>query len=296
MTTQITIHLLPHEIDWFEWQIKQLKQGSCYLEEDDKIIIDVTLNLNLVDWEQSKLPKQFFIEKFSQIKKLCDWCETQFIIDEENKCLGCNDKRRETIRLTTADNILYLDSDLIFRPELLKYMIDAAKAISSKHYIISPQIYKLWDNSWDCLVNEDYLHLPPSQDSTQIDPYLTISYPGENISIKHIDEFKIGGGWFNLLSTSLLKTTDMPDSLGPYGVDDTYVMLCCNIMKQKGYDIQQYVLKGTLVVENIKYRWNPYQNLLYLNNKQDEFRKQAEDNLREEINKFILKIDGSRSI
>ena len=62
MTTQIVVHLLPHEIDWFEWQSKQLKIGSYYIE--DKVIIDVTLNLNLVDWEKSQLPKKYFIDKF----------------------------------------------------------------------------------------------------------------------------------------------------------------------------------------------------------------------------------------
>jgi len=296
MTTQIVIHLLPQEIDWFEWQIKQLKQGSCYLEKDDEVIIDVTLNLNSIDWDKSQLPKQFFIDKFNQIEKLCDWCKVQFVIDEENKCLGCNDKRREAIRSTKADNILYLDSDLVFRPELLKYMMDAAKAIPSEYYIISPQIYKLWDNSWDCLVNENYINLPPSQDFTKIDPYLAISYVGENISIEPINEFKFGGGWFNLLSTSLLKVTDMPDSLGPYGVDDTYVMLCCGLLDQKRYNIKQYVLKGTLVVENMKYRWNPYQNLLYSNNQQNRYREQAEGNIREELNKFILKLNGNGNI
>ena len=44
MTTQIVIHLLPQEIDWFEGQIKQLKRGSYYLEDDDNVIMDVTLN------------------------------------------------------------------------------------------------------------------------------------------------------------------------------------------------------------------------------------------------------------
>jgi hypothetical protein len=28
MTTQIVIHLLPQEIDWFEWQIKQLNKST----------------------------------------------------------------------------------------------------------------------------------------------------------------------------------------------------------------------------------------------------------------------------
>jgi hypothetical protein len=292
MTTQIVIHLLPQEIDWFEWQIKQLKQGSYYLEEDNKTIIDVTLNLNLVDWEKSQIPKQFFIDKFIQIEKICDWCETQFIIDEENKCLGCNDKRREAIRSTKADNILYLDCDLIFPSELYYYVINSAKHISNPYYIISPQLMKLWDNSWDCLVNKNYIDLPPSQDFIEFDPYLTAPYKEENISFVPINQFKFGGGWFNLLSTSLLKLTDIPDSLGPYGVDDTYVMLCCNIMKQIGHDIQQYVLEGTLVAENMKYRWNPYKDYLYLVNKQDNFREQAQGNLNTEINNFILKLNG----
>ena len=107
---------------------------------------------------------------------------------------------------------------------------------------------------------------------------------------KPINQFKCGGGWFNLLSTKLLKLTDMPDSFGPYGVDDLYVMICCDIMKQKGYNIQQYVLENSIVIENFKYRWNPYKNYLYLINKQDEYRTQAEANLSNEIKNFINKI------
>ena len=50
MKTQIVVHLLPHELDYFEWQTKQFKIGSDYIDKNDKIIIDVTLNLNLVNW------------------------------------------------------------------------------------------------------------------------------------------------------------------------------------------------------------------------------------------------------
>ena len=67
MITQVVIHLMPYEIDWFEWQAKQLKIGSYYIE--DKVIIDVTLNLNLVNWNNSQIPKQYFIDKFNQIKQ-----------------------------------------------------------------------------------------------------------------------------------------------------------------------------------------------------------------------------------
>ena len=289
MTTQIVIHLLPHEIDWFEWQSKQFKLGSYYIS--DTVIIDVTLNLNLTDWSKSQLPKQFFIDKFNQIEKLWDWCETQFIIDEKNKCLGCDDKRREAIRSTVADNILYLDSDLLFKSELLSYIIEAAKTINHEYYIISPQTVRMWDTSWDIITNKHFLTTPACMETYYAnDPYSIIYDNYGEINLTPINQFKFGGGWFNLLSTKLLKLTDIPDSFGPYGIDDLYVMLCCDLMKQKKYNIQQYVLENMVVIENFKYRWNPYQNYLYSINKQNEFRKQAENNLNKEIENFINKI------
>jgi len=289
MVTQIVVHLLPHEIDWFEWQTKQFKLGSYYIK--DKVIIDVTLNLNLVDWSQSQLPKQFFIDKFNQIKILWDWAESQFIIDEENKCLGCDDKRREAIRSTIADNILYLDSDLLFKPELLSYMIEAAKAINHDYYIISPQTVRMWDSSWDIITNKDYLNIPANMEMYYAnDPFKIINTPPENINLTPINQFKFGGGWFNLLSTKLLKLTNIPDSFGPYGIDDLYVMVCCDIMKNKGYQVQQYILENAVIIENFKYRWDPYKDYLYLINKQDEFRTQAEFNFPPEIQNFINKI------
>jgi hypothetical protein len=289
MTTQIVIHLLPHEIDWFEWQSKQFKLGSYYI--NDKIIIDVTLNLNLTNWSQSSLPKQFFIDKFNQIKTLWDWSETQFIVDEENKCLGCDDKRREAIRSTKADNILYLDSDLLFSPELLSYMIESSKLIEEEYYIVSPQTVRMWDDSWDIITNKKYLTTPANMETYYAnDPFEIITQEQSDLNLKAINQFKFGGGWFNLLSTKLLKLTDIPDSFGPYGIDDLYVMICCDIMKQKGYNIQQYILENSIVIENFKYRWNPYKNYLSLIDKQNEFRQQAESNIQNEIQKFINKI------
>ena len=296
MTTQIVVHLLPQEIDWFEWQMKQIKIGLEYLDpKEDHILIDVTLNLNLIKWYESTLIKDFFIEKFYNIETLFTYSPgvvTRFSVDEEYKCMGCDDKRRESIRKTKTDNIIYLDCDLIFKPELLKIMLDAAKEASkqSEYYIISPQITKLWDNSWDCLVNEKYVRKTASQDYTRKDPFKLVNEDYGDITIKPIEGFKFGGGWFNLLSTNLLKLTDIPDSFGPYGVDDTYVMMCCNMMKHKKYKIQQYVLENMVVAENILFRQDPYKPFLSLINKQDEFRKQAEENLMIELQMFTNKI------
>jgi hypothetical protein len=289
MSTQIVIHLLPSEIDWFEWQSKQFKLGSYNIKS--KVIIDVTLNLNLVDWNKSKIPKQFFIDKFNQIKRLWDWAEIKFDVDAENIYLGCNDKRREAIRSTNADNILYLDSDVLFQPELLKTITEATNLINHEYYIVSPQTVKMWDNSWDVITNEEYL-LPHSTTYSYCsnDPFQVISKPAEQVKLRSITEFKFGGGWFNLISTKLLKLTDIPDSLGPYGVDDTYVALCCYQMKLKGLRVQQYLLDGLIVTENCKYRFDPYTNYLHSINKQDAFRTQSQKNLESELQNFKLKI------
>jgi len=61
-------------------------------------------------------------------------------------------------------------------------------------------------------------------------------------------------------------------------------------MKQKEYNVQQYVLENSIVIENFKYRWNSYKDFLYLIDNQAEYRKQAEDNMNKEITNFINKI------
>lgn len=278
---------MPHEIDWFEWQAKQLKAGSCYIE--DKIIIDITLNLNLVDWKNSQIPKQYFVDKFHQIKQLFDWCETIFEIDENNICLGIDDKRRNSVRKYQPDNFIYLDCDIIFKPETLALLINSAKTISDDYYIISPQTPKLWDHTWDVLVNNVYLNQPYGFERI-IDPYSILNTDYGEMSLSPIDVFKFGGGWFNLISTKLLKFTDIPDSFGPYGIDDTYVMYCCDIMRQKQLKPQQYIINNLVVAENYKYRDNPYSQYLKIINKKDEYRIQAENNFGIELNNFRNKI------
>jgi hypothetical protein len=290
MVTQVVVHLLPQEIDWFEWQSRQFKIGSAGVNGD--VIIDVTLNLNLVDWSKSLIPSQFFIEKFNQIKSLWDWAEDRFTVSDCGKCLGANDKRRSSILTTEADNILWLDTDIIFRPELLSYMVKIANIIPDEYYILSPQIGKLWDNSWDVLVNSEYVNKAPSQEYKEYNPFDIVYEDYGDVTVGRLDRFKLAAGWFNLISANLLKLTDVPEQLGPYGLDDTYLMCCCDILKDKGHPVQQYVVKNTVIAENIKYRNNPYTNYLHLIDRKDEFRNIAESNLYSEVIKFKTKYDN----
>jgi len=287
MTTQIVIHLLPHEINWFEKQINILKEGNTLLPDGESILIDVTLNLNLVNWNESKLEKEFFINKFSKIKKNIDWCETSFDISVNNECLGCNDKRRKSIINSTKDNIIYLDTDLLFLPETLPYLIIGAQTVKNEYYIISPQLPKMWDNSWDALVNSRFLNTPASHEGyVNSNPFDITS---DSITIKPINEFKFGGGWFNLFSTNLLKTIGIPESLGPYGLDDTFIMHGCNILKQHGYDIKQYVLDGIIVKEDLPHS-SEYTSKLTILDRKAEYRQNSYKNFQTEINTFYTAI------
>lgn len=287
MKTQIVIHTLPHEIDHLERLLIQLKRCSKYLSSENIIITDIVLNFNLNNWEESTIPKDFFIDKFYQLEAIAKtWSITQFHINETNEILGCVSHRRKAFRETVADNILLLDTDIFFSDSFLYHIINASLLVKdiTKNYIITPQITKMWDDSWDCLVNDLFINNSTSEFKT-IDPFITSDCLGE-VNVKPINSFKFGGGWGTLISTELLRKINIPDSLGHYGLEDTYIMICSSILKQSGLNIIQYVLENELLVEDNKFRLNPYMKYLSSIDRREEFKKIAHENFQNELNKF----------
>ena len=67
---QIILHCLPREIDEVERICNHLQRSSHFLEDGDKVILDFTLNVSdtLTDWSKSKLPKEFFVEKWKMME------------------------------------------------------------------------------------------------------------------------------------------------------------------------------------------------------------------------------------
>jgi hypothetical protein len=142
----------------------------------------------------------------------------------------------------------------------------------------------MWDNSWDIIVNEQYKNDGISFQNR--DPYKYAQCLGD-VNIKSIDGFKFGGGWATLISTPLLKHIGVPESLGHYGLEDTYIMICSQIMKQKGINITQFVLENEIIVEDHLFRYNPYKNYLSIIDKREEFKQIAHSNFQNEIDKFV---------
>jgi len=283
----IIIHILPQEIDQLEQLLTHLKKSSVHINYND-YIVEVVLNTKLTDWSNSKLDEQFFINKFNYLEKLTNsWCETKFEVSD-GSILGCNDIRRRALRTSKADYIMYLDADNVFSETLLFTMREYCKLLNQNdsYDIIIPQTTRMWDTTWDIITNEDHFNEEASHNNYfNRDPYL-IFKSKENISLELINGFKFAG-WGTTIPTKLREIIDIPDSLGPYGVDDTFIMYVCNILKQKGYNINQWIINGELIIENNKFRYNPYQNYLTNINKKDEFLNQAHSNFNQELQKYF---------
>ena len=66
----LTIHIFPREIDDYELTINQLKFASQFitnLHVDANVILNV--NSDIIDWEKSKLPKEYFVKNLNSLIK-----------------------------------------------------------------------------------------------------------------------------------------------------------------------------------------------------------------------------------
>jgi len=271
-TLQVVVHVLPREIDQFERLCNLFKESYFFVKDEINIVLDASLNLKNI-----------------------------FQIENSDKCLGINDKRRNSINDgLDYDYLMYLDLDVFFSHMTLVSLTQMINQIDTDYNIISPETVKLWDDSWADLVNEKYINHDHEFFKT-IDPYSVHKLVFDNlveekIKFRTINNVKFGGGWFNVFSKKLLKFINIPESLGSYGLDDTFVMIGANMMKQKGYDVTQYILEGTICIENNKYtlyNYNPYDKFLAdksFENKGRTFkqglRKKSNENFELELNKF----------
>jgi hypothetical protein len=160
-------------------------------------------------------------------------------------------------------------------------------------FVLTPQFVKQWDNTWDVIVNKAFLSYPLDYELVA-DVYKdTLPDIGE-IEVKAISSFKFAGGWFTLISKDLLIKTGIPDSLGHYGLEDTYVTECCNILRNNGDDVFQFILENHIIGESYIHRPNEtIKKYISSISKKNEFTKIAHENFPIEINKFYERSNSS---
>ena len=156
MKKVISIFCLPQEIDELEQLLLRLKFAFNHVDISN-YIIDISLGISdqLTDWENSTLPKQYFLDKFKVLTQQFPNVNSRTSED----ILGCVSQRRYTWKTyQDCEYFIWLDTDIIFDPITLYCLEESFNSIKNQFplSVITPEIVKVWDNTWDCLVNDKF--------------------------------------------------------------------------------------------------------------------------------------------
>ena len=297
MKYHISIHISPYEIDNYQTFIHQLRRNLNHVE--DEIIFSPYLNLStyFYDWRNSKLKSDYFVNRFNELNNIVkDKCELDSTVNYDNKILGAFSYKTMFLNKykDEVDAFIWFDSDMIFPDNTIAMLIASHKSSETKHCIITPQIHRLWDETWDILVNKDYINIPASHDNYfGFDGYSLYKRNDEDYFLdENKQRFKFASGWCNLLSADLFRDLiDFTYDLGHYGPDDTFIMNVLDHYKfNKNKDINQYIIKNLVVTENYKYSLNQYKSYIKLNPSiltKEEFSDGVNRAVSKRLNKII---------
>jgi len=296
MKIVITTFVAPNELDDLERVLIELNRSSKYIKGDNyEFSISMSISDYLINWEESLVDKEFFIHKFNKLKKLTDWASNSTFQIREDIMGALQAKRIAHKEFTHATHFIWLDTDIVFDEMGLAYLENGINTIESNNiekYIITPEVVKYWDTTWDCIVNENYLDKELDYCKT-CNPFTESGVKGD-VSVESVSnnvygqpQFKFGAGWLVVVSKYLLDSIPLPESMGAYGPDDTFLMWGMEKLKRRGEDIYQFKLKNYVVCENFYYRnQSEYDLLIKRINRKDEFLQIAHSVFKSEIDKL----------
>ena len=292
MNVKLRLHLMPWELDSALLTCNQLVKSFYHFDKKDNVILESCLNLSsyMINWNESKLSKEFFIEKYKNLDFLfpTEFKRTLKIYDG-SELYGHLDFERESIS-PEIDAYINLCPDMIFSEHVIAYMIEGAKQVKN------PQIPKMWDNSWDVLVNPIYNSVPYGDRLNSFEIMNNQDNSTQEISLQPINCFKYAG-WFDLYSKSYLEElSPVWDKWKGKGGWDTYSMNVSSYFKQIRGDVQQYVLEGQTIYrlsycknfENFSL-YSYYKDNIKLNNTWNS-RDTFDENISSYIQKRISKL------
>lgn len=291
---------MPQELEDLALTLNMLKRNSVFRDRDIDYKVEVTMCLSdeLTNWEESLLPKDYVWQRTAELcKKYLGWCEYELRIETESEILGCVSQRRYSLNNNPdADFFIWLDCDFTFKDTTLFYVSSAFKMLKEggiDNFVVTPQFVKQWDNTWDIIVNERFWNQPLNYHEGA-DVYEDTFPEYDEIGVKEIQSIKFAGGWFTCLSGELLRKTGIPESFGHYGLEDTYVIECMNIMKSQNDYISQFIIENLVIAESYTQRPNEtIKSYISSKNRKEEFTKIATDNFRNELKNFYERSYGS---
>ena len=287
-STLVCVHVMPNEMDLFDRWVEQYKKALQYLDDTDNVTLMATLNLSpsLTDWDNSELKQPYFIRRFSKAQSVKNINE----VISKVPGYGTTAQKRDAIKLD-YDQFLFIDTDIAFPEQLLKYQLEASYQLDGK-YIILPQIVKLWDNSWDLAVHNDFINKEYNYHLTH-NADLTYNQDINEVSLQLLDTFKFGCGMHTLYSKEFWDLIGIPESFGGYGSEDTFAMYASNYAVRAGIDIKQYLLKGAYISENmvVDRSNDKVKSVANKENSRELSYKQFPD----ELKKFLTKIENENN-
>ena len=281
------MHIFPTEFFEYERTLTILAKNLNYITGNINLYVTLNCSDSSINWSTSSKTKNFVINKFKELNKRFSKIKVELMTKEGSSEFGVNHHRRITYqKFQVVDYIIFLDSDLVFSETILKSTLDTMRNVQKNNWnIIVPQTPRLWDTTWDCNVN-DYFKKDElnSYKHTDIEGIFK-KFHDKPKSFFKSDIHKFAGGWFTAYSPKLLNYIGIPDSFGSYGPDDTYIMNCMNILRNKNFNVSQYVINNEIVVEQPnKNNWVNFKTSPV------HLRKNANNNFFYELREFSKKL------
>jgi len=296
MNIKIYYHVMPWEIDYALLTFIQLKKSKYHLGDNINITIETVLNLSnyIIDWDKSQLPKEFFIQKYNDISQLLvDYKHNKRIYDGGD-LYGHLDLQKECIS-PEIDYYIGVCPDIYFSETLLFYLIEGIKSIKNKYFVLTPQISKLWDGTWDEITNNKFQEIDYSKwDESDIFDIRNISKQSEGEKTLYTTTNNKWAGWFDVYNKAFFEELCpvLPEMKG-YGPWDWASMIKVEQDKKRGIDFKQYVLENEVIFEySVGALKNKGFSLYYKNfiklkdipNQRQEFEK----NMNKHIQKWMM--------
>lgn len=286
---------MPWEVDYTLLQFMQLKKASKHLASDDNVYFYIGLNLSeyIIDWNNSKLPKEYFINKFKALLPMLDWAaDVNAVIYEGDALWGHLDMEKNQME-SHIDYYMSICPDMWFHEHTLFYIIESAKKLNDRYFIITPEIHKLWDWTWDELTHSAYSNVP--YENWNKSDIFEIQSRFDTLDTPYIETAKQykWAGWFDLYSKAFIEElVPVPSEWKGYGPWDYYSMLISAWASKNGIDIKEYILRNQIIFEyhpdkNDKNNLADYYKNMFCLRKIENQRQVIESKFPEHINKWI---------
>ena len=242
---------MPYEIDYALLSYAQLKKSRYHIPDDVEIEIDTVMNCSnyLIDWDKTRLPKEFFTQKFNDLEILLKDYKVNSKIYEGDECYGLLDMQRDSY--CDADYYINITPDMYFSEHLLALMIESTKVIKNKYYVVTPEIHKMWDHTWDEITNQRYIDVPYAEwNSTDVyDIRHHMKTDDAEVRLEPTQRSK-WAWWLDLYNKAFYEDfAPVQDDWFGYGPWDWWSLMLTEHAKEKGVDFQEYVLRGQTIFE-----------------------------------------------